>query len=81
MAELCGAASGLMAFSAMLFCGMWAGNRVETIVLRAVGGLLGGYVLGSLVGWMGTIVVRDNVAISVEEEATPDDEASIETVS
>jgi len=81
VAELCGAASGLMAFSAMLFCGMWAGNRVETIVLRAVGGLLGGYVLGSLVGWMGTIVVRDNVAISVEEEATPDDEASIETVS
>ncbi|MFQ5410716.1 MAG: hypothetical protein ACE5EC_00395 [Phycisphaerae bacterium] len=81
MAALCGAASGLMAFSAMLFCGLWAGNRIETIVLRAVGGLLGGYVLGSLVGWIGTIVVRDNVNVAVDEEDAPNEEATIETVS
>ncbi|MFQ5411624.1 MAG: hypothetical protein ACE5EC_04980 [Phycisphaerae bacterium] len=81
MAELCGAASGLLAFSAMIFCGLYAGNRIETIVLRAVGGLIGGYVLGVLVGWIGTMVVRDNVDVDVDDDNTPEDEVPVETAS
>lgn len=59
MAQLCGASCGLLVFSAMIACGMMAGNPVETITLRAIGGLFGGLVLGMVAGWIGTIVVRD----------------------
>jgi len=43
----------------MLACGIIAGNPVETIVVRAVGGLFGGLMLGMAAGWIGTIVVAD----------------------
>lgn len=76
MAQVCGAASGLLAFSAMIVCGMCAGNRAETIILRALGGLFGGYCLGTLVGWIGTTVLRDGVRVAADEEST--DEAASE---
>ncbi len=59
MAQLCGASCGLLLFSAMVVCGMMAGNPVETIVVRAIGGLLGGLMLGTVAGWIGTVVVQD----------------------
>ncbi len=59
MAQLCGASCGLLLFSAMVVCGMIAGNPVETITVRAIGGLFGGLMLGMAAGWIGTIVVQD----------------------
>jgi hypothetical protein len=45
----------------MIVCGMLAGNPVPSIVARALVGLAGGFVLGSLAGWIGAHVVRENV--------------------
>jgi uncharacterized membrane protein YeaQ/YmgE (transglycosylase-associated protein family) len=59
VAQLCGASCGLLLFSAMVVCGMIAGNPVETITVRAIGGLFGGLMLGMVAGWIGTIVVQD----------------------
>ncbi len=61
MAQVCGACCGLLLFSAMIVCGMLADNSVQRIVLRAVAGLLGGYVLGTVSGWIGMIVIRENL--------------------
>ncbi len=82
MAQLCGASCGLLIFSAMIVCGMMAGNPVETITLRAIGGLFGGLVLGMVAGWIGTIVVRDIAQTSGgdEEVAVAEEiEAPVET--
>ncbi len=64
MAQLCGASCGLLLFSALVVCGMIAGNPVETITVRAIGGLFGGLMLGTVAGWIGTIVVKDVVQTS-----------------
>lgn len=61
MAQVCGACCGLLLFSAMIVCGMLADNSVQRIVLRAVAGLFGGYVLGTVSGWIGMIVIRENL--------------------
>ncbi|HVP09737.1 MAG TPA: hypothetical protein VMV94_00960 [Phycisphaerae bacterium] len=62
MARLYGACLGLLVFSAMILCGMFAGNSVQKIVLRALAGLAGGFVVGSVAGWIGMSVVRENAA-------------------
>ncbi len=62
MARVCGACCGLLVFSAIILCGLLAGNSAEHIMLRAVFGLLAGYLLGSLSGWIGTCIVRDDAA-------------------
>lgn len=61
MTQLSGVTCGLVVFSAMIICGLVAGNPVEVIILRAVGGLFGGLMLGMLAGWLGTLVVQENV--------------------
>jgi MFS family permease len=62
MARLYGACLGLLLFSAMILCGMVAGNSVQNIVLRALAGLAGGFIVGSLAGWIGLSVAKDNAA-------------------
>jgi hypothetical protein len=62
MARLYGACLGLLLFSAMILCGMFAGNSVQHIVLRALVGLAGGFIVGSLAGWIAMSVVKDNAA-------------------
>lgn len=69
MAQVCGACCGLLVFSAIILCGMLAGNSVAHIMLRALLGLFGGYLLGSLSGWIGTFVVRDDAKVSTEPAA------------
>ena len=64
MTQLSGVTCGLLVFSAMIVCGLTAGNPVEVIILRAVGGLFGGLILGTLAGWLGTLVVRENVEVT-----------------
>ena len=60
MAQVCGACCGLLVFSAMIVCGLLAGNSVQAIVIRALVGLIGGFVLGSLLGWIGMCIVKEN---------------------
>ena len=62
MARLYGACLGLLLFSALILCGMAVGNSPQKIVLRALVGLAGGYVVGALAGWVAMSVVRDNAA-------------------
>ncbi len=77
MTQLSGVTCGLLVFSAMIVCGLTAGNPVEVIILRAVGGLFGGLMLGTLAGWLGTLVVRENVEVA---DGSPDaDEARDQT--
>lgn len=80
MAQLCGVCCGLLAFSAMLLCGLLAGNPVQVIVLRAVGGLFGGLVLGTLAGWVGTLIVQDNIDLpdSADEDQADDKSPTVE---
>ncbi len=75
MSRLCGASFGLLLFSAMVVCGLLADNPVPQIVLRALLGLLGGFILGSLAGWIGVCVVRDNVPTFEGDENMPVEEA------
>ncbi len=78
MAQLCGACSGLLVFSAVILCGLLTGNPVEIIVQRAVFGLFAGFLLGATLGCVGKHIVRDNVTASSDEnvpqEPTSDDE-------
>lgn len=66
MTQLSGVTCGLLVFSAMILCGLMAGNPVEVIILRAVGGLFGGLVLGSLAGWLGMLIVKENVDVAAD---------------
>ena len=61
MVQLCGVCCGLLLFSAMIICGLLSGNAVEVIILRAVGGLFGGLLLGMLTGWVGTLIVEEKL--------------------
>ncbi len=69
MSRLCGACSGLLVFSAMIVCGLAAGNAVEVIVQRALWGMLGGLLLGGLAGYVAEMVVRENTQVNAEKPA------------
>ncbi|MBN2563501.1 MAG: hypothetical protein JXQ75_21490 [Phycisphaerae bacterium] len=69
MARVCGACCGLLVFSAMIVCGMLAGNPIQNIITRALLGLIGGFTLGSLVGWIGLFVVKENADVSRSDDA------------
>jgi len=72
MARLYGVCLGLLLFSAIIVSGIFAGNSAERIVLRAVVGLLGGFVVGTTAGWIGLSIVRDNVpAHGADSARTP----------
>lgn len=53
----------------MILCGMFAGNPVTSIMTRALLGLLGGFVLGSLAGWIGLYIVRENARPAFGDDA------------
>lgn len=55
----------------MIVCGMVAGNSVSSIIARALVGLLGGFVLGSLSGWIGVHVVCENAGAQADDAAPP----------
>ncbi len=61
MARICGVCCGLLLFSAMIVCGMMAGNPPPKTILRALVGLFVGYLLGLLSGWLGMFVVQENI--------------------
>ncbi|MCZ6684337.1 MAG: hypothetical protein O7B26_14235 [Planctomycetota bacterium] len=74
MVRLCGACLGLLVFSAMIVRGLLVGNPPEVILERALIGLLGGTLLGCAAGWLGSIIVADNLPTPPE---TPEDDVPV----
>ncbi len=60
MVRLCGAALGFLAFGVTVLLGLFAGNPVETILLRAVWALVLFCAGGLLVGWIAWRVLDDH---------------------
>ena len=71
MTQLCGACCGLLVFSAMILRGMLVGNPPQVVILRALIGLAAALVLGQLVGWIGSILVRDNLPQPPDSDSDP----------
>jgi predicted lipid-binding transport protein (Tim44 family) len=72
LTRLSAAIVGLLAFAGCIIVGLVAGNPFETIILRALGGLLAGMVLGLAVGWLAQRVVEEQfrkmVSADIAEE-------------
>ena len=72
LTRLSAAIVGLLAFAGCIIVGLLADNPFETILLRALGGLAGGMVLGSAVGWLAQRVVEEQfrkmVSADIAEE-------------
>lgn len=75
MVRLCGACCGLTLFCAMLTYGLLAGADVQPLLLRAVAVMAAGVVLGSVTGWLGLAIMRENINLpedSAMDQAEPD---------
>jgi hypothetical protein len=59
LARLIAPSLGLLVFAAMLLRGLVAGNPAQTILTRALLGLAGGVVLGSIAGSIAAHILRD----------------------
>ncbi|MFW6155212.1 MAG: hypothetical protein ACOC95_08350 [Planctomycetota bacterium] len=72
LTRLSAAIVGLLAFAGCILVGLVVDNPLETTLLRALGGLAGGMVLGSAVGWFAQRLVEENfrkmVSTDVAEE-------------
>jgi len=53
---------GLLGFSAAIFCGLAVGNPAATILVRALWVMTAFVVIGSVLGWVGLLVVREHVS-------------------
>jgi len=53
----------------MIVAGMLAGNPVPKIIARALVGLVFGFILGSLSGWIAATVARENAKTGENELA------------
>lgn len=71
MAELCGSSCGLLFFSAMILRGLAAGNPPESILLRALAGLVVGFALGAIAGFIAERIVRENAAGKPAKDDSP----------
>lgn len=73
-----GACLGLMVFSVMIVRGLLVGNPTQLILERALVGMLGGVGIGLVAGWIGLIVVADNLPRhEPKPEASPADDAEV----
>lgn len=61
MVRSIGAQLGLLAFSAAIIAGLWAGNSVSTILLRAVFAMFLASLVGQLIAWTARLVLRDHL--------------------
>ncbi len=75
MVRLCGACCGLTLFCAMLTYGLLAGADVQPLLLRSVAVMAAGVVLGSVAGWLGLAIMKENINLpedSAIAQAEPD---------
>ncbi len=56
-----GAQVGLLAFAIAIIAGLSAGNSPTVIVLRAVGAMLCGAIVGQITGWAAKTVLREHL--------------------
>ncbi|MBX3394073.1 MAG: hypothetical protein KF841_01770 [Phycisphaerae bacterium] len=68
MASLFGVTCGLLAFAGMILRGLFSGNAVEVILLRAMGGLFGFLIIGTIAGWIAGCVLQDRPLAESEED-------------
>ena len=80
MARLCGACCGLVVFSAMIIRGTLAGNSAQQIILRSVTGMFAALLLGGAVGWVGMVLVRDNLPKPPPEPDASEQEVEASTI-
>ena len=76
LSRLTASVVGLLAFAGCIAVGLAAGNPTNTILLRAVGGLVGGMVVGYVAGCLAQVVVNEQframVAADIDAEAAAD---------
>jgi hypothetical protein len=58
---------GLLAFSAAIFAGVWAGNDMTTVLIRAIWALFSFLVLGAVFGWMAQTVINEHIKNSTQQ--------------
>ncbi len=68
MASIFGVTCGLLAFSAMILRGLMTGNAVDVILLRALGGLFGFLIAGTIAGWVAARVLEDRESIPKNDD-------------
>ncbi len=51
----------LLAFSAAIIAGLWAGNDITTILIRAWWTLILFLIFGAIIGWMAQIVIDEHI--------------------
>ena len=61
MVKLIAGSLSLLAFSAAIFAGLWAGNEMLTILTRAWWAMILFLILGAVIGWMAQVVVNEHV--------------------
>lgn len=66
---------GLLAFSAAIFAGLYAGNEVVTILSRAISALIVCLLLGAVIGWMAETVIAENLKAADQRENDLDRES------
>ncbi|MFA5865105.1 MAG: hypothetical protein WC975_10520 [Phycisphaerae bacterium] len=57
----------LLAFSAAIFAGLWAGNDLSTILLRAWWALILFLILGVMIGWIAQTVIDEHMEKAANE--------------
>ncbi|HUN80354.1 MAG TPA: hypothetical protein VMV81_02480 [Phycisphaerae bacterium] len=72
MTKATGACCGLLVFSAMILRGLLVGNEPQVVITRALIGMAAAIVLGQFVGWIGSVIVRDNLPEEPSVDATDD---------
>jgi len=58
---------GLLAFSATIFAGVWAGNEPTIILERALWSLIFFLILGAICGWLAQMVINEHIKNSTDQ--------------
>lgn len=67
-----------MIFSAIITAGLASGVEVERLALRAVAGIVGGFALGAIAGWVGGHIARDQKAAQQQSADQADQAGGVE---
>ena len=78
IARLCGAIVGLLVFAGMILAGLAVGNPFVTIVQRALVGLAGGVLVGSIGGYIAENIILQHVSDIIDAEAAVEAQELIE---
>ena len=57
----------MLAFSTAIFAGLWTGNDVTTVLLRAWWALILFLIFGAMIGWMAKVIVVEHMQKIADE--------------